>query len=69
MKITINGIVKSDAMDKFLDEAEVKKNKIIQYCEKKNEKELHWKDSEFEFEYKQEFTKPKPKIETRAKGG
>ena len=69
MKITINANITPETINSYLDKQFKKKEKIISYCEEKKITELQYKDSELEFEYKKELTKPKPKVETRGKGG
>lgn len=71
MKITINGNITPETINTYLDKQNQKKEKIIQFCKDNKINDLQYKDSELEFEYKQEtsFAKPKPKVETRVKGG
>lgn len=78
MKITLNGRVTAQIVDKMLQEQEEKKQKIITFCKNKNINDLQYKDGELEFEYhftedskkiEKPFANPKPKVETRAKGG
>ena len=78
MKITLNGRVTAQIVDKMLQEQEDKKQKIIAFCKNKNISDLQYKDGELEFEYhltedskktEKPFANPKPKVETRAKGG
>lgn len=68
MKITFNGKIDAKVVDKMLTDQEVKKQNIINFCLKNKINEMHYKDSELEFEYKKEekpFANPKPKVETR----
>ncbi len=66
MKITINGIVSPEAVTSFLVKQQNKTEKIKEFCVKNKINELQYKDSELEYEYKKEqFTNPKPKVETR----
>lgn len=77
MKITINGSVKTDALEYFLNEAHSKSEKIKKFCIDNKIQELQYKDSELEFEYQfpdtgkkveKQFANPKPKVETRGGG-
>lgn len=68
MKITFNGKIDAKVIDRMLTDQEIKKQNIISFCIKNKINEMHYKDSELEFEYKKEekqFTNPKPKVETR----
>lgn len=68
MKITFNGKIDAKVVDKMLTDQEAKKQNIINFCLKNKINEMHYKDSELEFEYKKEekqFVNPKPKVETR----
>lgn len=68
MKITFNGKIDAKVIDKMLTDQEIKKQNIINFCIKNKITEMHYKDSELEFEYKKEekqFANPKPKVETR----
>lgn len=69
MKITLNANITPDTINTFLEKQKSKTEKIKDFCKKNNIQELQYKDSELEFEYKHDFTKPKPKVETRVKGG
>lgn len=65
MKITFNADVKPDVIETMLKKQKDKMDKIDEFCKGNNIKELSYKDSELEFEYKQEPVKPK--FETRPK--
>ena len=70
MKITLNANITPDAITGFLEKQKSKTEKIKEFCDKNKINELQYKDSELEFEYKKtQFATPKPKVETRAKGG
>lgn len=68
MKITINANITPETINTYLVKQKQKADKFKEFCEKNKITELQYKDSELEFEYKQEFNKPKPKIETRGGG-
>ena len=66
MKITINANITPETIDNYLDKQYQKKEKIVQFCKEKKIPELQYKDSELEFDFKQNtFSNPKPKVETR----
>lgn len=65
MKITLNGKIAPEAVTTFLKSQQDKIDKIEEFCVKNKITELSYKDSELEFEYKKQFTNPKPKVETR----
>lgn len=71
MKITLNANITPETVTSFLVKQQNKVEKIKEFCIKNKIPDLQYKDSELEFEYKQEkqFTNPKPKVETRVKGG
>lgn len=72
MKITLNANITPETVDSFLVKQKNKADKIKEFCLKNKIDELQYKDSELEFEYKNNekpFANPKPKVETRAKGG
>lgn len=68
MKITINANITPNTINSYLEKQKEKVDKVKEFCEKNKITELQYKDSELEYEYKQEFAKPKPKIETRGGG-
>lgn len=65
MKITINGNITPDTIDSYLTKQKQKTEKIKSFCKSNNINELVYKDSELEYEYKQDVQKPK--VETRPK--
>lgn len=67
MKITLNANITPDTITGFLEKQQKKTEKIKDFCAKNKINEMQYKDSELEFEYKQEktFANPKPKVETR----
>lgn len=74
MKITFNGKIGAKLVQSMLTEQEAKKINIIEFCKKNKIDELHYKDSELEFEYhfvednkKIEKQSASPKVETRPK--
>lgn len=66
MKITFNGKIGAKLVQSMLTEQEAKKINIIEFCKKNKITELHYKDSELEFEYLAD-SGNKPKVETRPK--
>ena len=74
MKITFNGKIGAKIVQMMLTEQEAKKQNIINFCKTNKIEEMHYKDSELEFEYhfvdtnkkiEKPFANPKPKVETR----
>jgi len=68
MKITINGKINKNALKSILDTQKEKKIIIAEFCKKEKLKSFLYKDSELEYEYKEEPKIPKPKtkkVETR----
>lgn len=61
MKITFNGKITTDIIDKMLQNQAEKKARIIKFCQDQKIPELQYKDSELEFTYTQS------KVETRPK--
>lgn len=68
MKITINGRINKNALKSILDTQKEKTIIINEFCKKEKFKTFSYKDSELEYEYKEEpkISKPKTKkVETR----
>lgn len=62
MKITLNANITPETITGFLEKQKDKTKKIEEFCTKNKISELSYKDSELEFEYKQNI-----KVETRPK--
>lgn len=74
MKITLNANITPDTVTTFLNKQKNKVEKIKEFCKTNKIDVLQYKDSELEYEYisdsgNKQFANPKPKVETRAKGG
>lgn len=66
MRITLNADIKPEVIDIYLKKQKDKISKIEKFCNDNKIKELQYKDSELEYEFKQTtFSNPKPKVETR----
>ena len=65
MKITLNADVKPDVIETMLKKQKDKMDKINKFCNDNKIETLSYKDSELEYEYKQDIQKPK--VETRPK--
>lgn len=63
MKITLNADVKPDVIETMLKKQKDKMDKIDKFCKDNKIKELSYKDSELEYDYKY----VEPKVETRPK--
>ena len=66
MRITFNGKIDSKSVQIMLTEQEIKKQNIIEFCKKNKINEMHYKDSELEFDYVAD-NGNKSKVETRPK--
>lgn len=66
MKITLNADIKPEVIDTYLIKQKEKITKIEKFCKDNKITDLQYKDSELEYEFKQDtFSNPKPKVETR----
>lgn len=66
MKITLNADIKPEVIDTYLIKQKEKITKIEKFCKDNKINDLQYKDSELEYEFKQDtFSNPKPKVETR----
>ena len=65
MKITINANITPETIESYLTKQKQKTDKIKAFCTSNKIEELFYKDSELEYEYKQDIQKPK--VETRPK--
>lgn len=63
MKIVLNGDIKPEVIDSLLTKQKNKMDKIDKFCKDNKIEELSYKDSELEYEYKNNVAK----VETRPK--
>lgn len=52
MKLIINGSIKPENIDGYLNNAKQKADKIDAFCKENNIDELYYRDSEMEYEFK-----------------
>ena len=70
MKILINGDVKPDTIESVLNKQKEKMSKINKFCKDNKIQELHYKDSEMEYDFvevSKMVESSKPKVEARPK--